>query len=122
MYTKGNLAVRKEAKKESDKLGSVPINKEVKVLDSSQDYFRIQYEDLEGYVYGDYLTESKEEAEQAEKDAIAEAKRSASSGGSSGGGSSQKSSSKKSSSKSSKKSKKSSKKSKKECLNGGVLN
>ena len=102
MYTTYDLAFRAEAKKDSEKLGAVPVNTEVKVLDTSKDYYKIEYKGKQGYVLGEYLTEDKKVAEQAAKDAAAQAaQQQKNTGGNGGGGGGKKN---------------------KECLTGGVLN
>ena len=102
MYTTYDLAFRAEAKKESEKLGAVPVNTEVKVLDTSKDYYKIEYKGKQGYVLGEYLTDDKKVAEQAAKDAAAQAaQQQKNTGGNGGGGGGKKN---------------------KECLTGGVLN
>ena len=124
MFTTWSLAMRSEATKESEKLGSVPINTAVKVFDTSAEYFEIEYEGTHGYVLGKYLTTDAAEAKAAEEESIAEAE--AEKKSSSGKSSSKKSSSKKSSKKKSSKKKSSKsdskKKNDKECLTGGLLN
>lgn len=71
MYTTVNLVLRAEAGKDADKLEVFPINTEITVLEKGEEWFRVQGSDQEGYVYGEYLTESKEEAAKAEAEAIA---------------------------------------------------
>ena len=92
MYTTGNLTLRAKATKESDKLAVVPINTEVPVYENTQEYFQVEYKGQMGYVLGEYLTEDKEVAEQAEQEALEEErkreeKKKASSSSYSGGGS-----------------------------------
>ena len=117
-YTTGNLTLRAQATKESDKLAVVPINVEVPVYDMSQEYFQVEYKGQMGFVLGEYLTEDKAEAEKAEQVAIEQEKKKAASSkkkSSSGG-------SKKSSGGSSKKSGGTTKKNDAECVTGGLLN
>lgn len=71
MYTTVNLVLRAKAGKDADKLEVFPINTEITVLEKGEEWFRVQGSDQEGYVYGEYLTESKEEAAKAEAEAIA---------------------------------------------------
>ena len=71
MYTTVNLVLRAEAGKDADKLEVFPVNTEITVLEKGEEWFRVQGSDQEGYVYGEYLTESKEEAAKAEAEAIA---------------------------------------------------
>ena len=109
-FTTGNLTLRAEANKESEKLAIVPLGSTVPVLELGDPavedgYSKVQFEDKEGYVLTKYLTENQEEAIQAQKEAEAEEKAQAAA---------EKKSSKKKSSKKSKKSKKKSSGKKKE--------
>lgn len=74
MYTLTNLVLRAEGSKEAEKLDILPVNTEVKVLKKDGEWYQVEAESQNGYVYGEYLTEDKEKAEQAKADADAKAK------------------------------------------------
>ena len=68
MYTKENLTMRAAASKDAEKLGVVPINTAVSVLDDTESYFQVEYDGKTGFILGSYLTEDQEEAKQAAAD------------------------------------------------------
>ena len=108
--------MRKEASKDSEKVGSIPVNSELTVFDASGEYFEVEFDGVHGYALGKYLTEDPEEAKAAYEESVAQEKEEKKS--SSGGSSSKKSSGKSTKKKSSDKKKKKDK----ECLTGGILN
>ena len=105
--------MRKDASKESEKVGSIPVNSELTVFNTDGEYYEVEFEGVHGYALGKYLTEDAEEAKAAYEESVAQekAEKKSSSGSSKSSGKSTK-----------KKSADKKKKNDKECLNGGILN
>ena len=88
MYTTAYLVMRAKPSQDAEKKGTIPINTKVKVLDDSQDFYLVEYDGKQCYAFGEYLTESRKEAQKAADEAAEQAKQQqqSSSGGYSGGG------------------------------------
>ncbi|MCR5543961.1 MAG: SH3 domain-containing protein [Eubacterium sp.] len=127
MYTTESITLHKDASKDGEDLGVVPIGSTIEAFEISGDYIRIIYDGKEGYVLKDYVTEDKavmEKAVEASKEAAKQAQTSNSDSSASSSGDEEIVESESSSSDDDSKSetKKKKKKKNEECLDDGLLN
>lgn len=58
-YTLANLNLRESKSTKSNILAVIPIGTKIQILDAEEDWYKVNYNDLIGYVYSKYLSKTK---------------------------------------------------------------
>lgn len=66
MYTTVNLILRKKGNMDAEKIEILPVNTKVTVLKKGKEWYKVKAGGKKGFVFAEYLTKSRKEAQAAE--------------------------------------------------------